>query len=102
MGAKANINETVQRLPTSTIVPFLYQVAISGYVTYVIESNTLLMNYMASASGTCGYPATDVRTVGAMVTCCHGDTHELPSNGPRSDQLTECVTSSARREGKSV
>ena len=26
MGAKANISETVQRLPTSTIVPFLHQV----------------------------------------------------------------------------
>ena len=28
MGAKANISETVQRLPTSTIVPFLHQVAV--------------------------------------------------------------------------
>ena len=35
------------------------------------------MNCMALASGTGGYPATDIRAVGAMVTCCHGDTHEL-------------------------
>ena len=38
------------------------------------------MNCMASAAGTGGYAATDVGAVGAMVTRCHGDTHELPSN----------------------
>lgn len=53
------------------------------------------MNYMASAAGTGGYPAADVRAVGAMATCCHGDTHELPSNGSRPDQLIECVASFA-------
>ena len=60
------------------------------------------MNCMASASGTGGYSATDIRAVGAMVTCCHGDTHELPSNSPRFDQLTECVTSFVGHEGKPV
>ena len=38
------------------------------------------MNRMASAAGTGGHPATDVGAVGAMVTCCHGDAHELLSN----------------------
>ena len=74
MGAKANISETVQRLPTSTIVPFLHQVVF-------ISCSTSFMSYMASAAGTSGYPATDVGAVDAMVTRCHGDTHELPSNG---------------------
>ena len=53
------------------------------------------MNCMASAPGVGGYTASDVGAVGAMATCCHGDTYELPSNGSRSDQLIERVASFA-------
>lgn len=60
------------------------------------------MNYMASASGIGRFSTTDVGAVGAMVTCCHGDTHELPSNSTRSDQFIECVASFARHESKPV
>lgn len=55
----------------------------------------MLMNCMASAAGTGGYSTTNVRAVGAMVACCHGDAHELPSNGSRPDQLIECIASFA-------
>ena len=57
---------------------------------------------MALATGTGGYPTTDARAVGTMVTCCYGDTHELPSNSSRPDQFIECVTPFTRCEGEPV
>ena len=54
-----------------------------------------MTNCMASVTGTGRYSATDVRAVGTMDTCCHGNTHELPSNSSRPDQLVEHATSFA-------
>ena len=54
-----------------------------------------MMNFMASVTVTGRYPVTDVRAVGAMITCCYGNTHELPSNSSRPDQLVEHAASFA-------
>ena len=54
------------------------------------------------AAGIGGYTASAVIEAVAMVTCCHGNTHELLVHCARLNWLSECATPLVGLESKPV